>query len=136
MRRDRNIEWSSNRCAVRTGTLRPSEDSSNPQEFLESVRLFVLGSRKIPFCARYVRRYFSFSPFSSEPMVGALFALSPNVIRVRVMGSAPFALLQSVIRAPVCGRAYPGTPTIFHYWPLQNSTEIKDEGSKYFTRMV
>jgi hypothetical protein len=30
------------------------------------------------------------------------------------MGSAPFALFQPVIRAPVFGRAYSAAPTLFH----------------------
>src|SRR6266480_1104949 len=47
MRRDRDIEWSSNRSAVRTRTLRASEDSSNPQEVPEFVQLFVRHSRRL-----------------------------------------------------------------------------------------
>src|SRR6266487_444114 len=48
MRRDRDIEWSSNRSAVRTRILRVAEDSSNPQQIFESVRLFVWRSRPPP----------------------------------------------------------------------------------------
>ncbi len=48
MRRDRDIEWSSNRSAVRTRTLRVAEDSSKPQEICESVRLFVRHSEGNP----------------------------------------------------------------------------------------
>src|SRR6266487_773526 len=53
MRRDRDIEWSSNRSAVRTRTLRVAEDSSNSQEICESVRLFVWRSRPPPDSDRF-----------------------------------------------------------------------------------
>ena len=54
MRRDRDIEWSNNRSAIRIGTLRVSEDSSKPQEIPESVRLFVRRSRFLPLTYVFV----------------------------------------------------------------------------------
>ncbi len=107
-----------------------SQGLTYPQEIPESVRLFGRLSRKAPLRERCVRRSFSFSPFSSQPMASKLFALFPNVIRVPVMGSAPFALLPSVIRAPVRGRAYPGTPTLFHAGIYKVLRELEREVPK------
>ena len=47
-------------------------------------------------------------------MGSALFAFFSSVIRVPVMRSTPFTLLARVICAPVLGRAYSATPTLFH----------------------
>src|SRR6266566_5124852 len=103
-----------NNCfAVKTRTLRMSQGLTYPQEIPESVRLFGRLSRKAPLRERCVRRSFSFSPFSSQPM-----------------GSALFALLPSVIRAPVRGRAYPGTPTLFHAGIYKVLRELEREVPK------
>jgi hypothetical protein len=53
---------------------------------------------------------------------------------VPVMRSAPFALLSSVIRTPVFGRAYSGTPTLFHAGLYEILRKLEGEGPKYFAR--
>src|SRR6266508_4089817 len=64
MRRDRGIEWSSSRFAVKTRTLCVSQDSTYPQETLELVRLFVGRSRKGPLMrARFAQPFFVFAIF-------------------------------------------------------------------------
>jgi hypothetical protein len=52
-----------------------------------------------------------------------------------VVGCTPFALLPRVVRAPVLGRAYSATPTLFHAGLYKILREIEGEGPKYFARM-
>jgi len=64
MRRDRGIEWSSSRFAVKTRTLCVSQDSTYPQEIPESVRLLGRRSRMGPLKrARFEQLFFVFAVF-------------------------------------------------------------------------
>jgi hypothetical protein len=44
-----------------------------------------------------------------------------------VVGCAPFALLPRVVRAPVLGRAYSATPTLFHAGLYKILRELESE---------
>jgi hypothetical protein len=50
------------------------------------------------------------------------------------MSSAPFALFLRVVRAPVFGRAYSATPTLFHADLYGILRKLEGEGPKYFAR--
>ena len=50
------------------------------------------------------------------------------------MGSAPFALFQPVIHAPVFGRAYSAAPTLFHADLYGILRKLEGESPKYFAR--
>src|SRR5205809_3370577 len=105
MRRDRDIEWSSNRSAVRTRTLPVAEDSSNSQEICESVRLFVRRSCPPPDSDRFfvwlrlVPLYLRQN--SSSSTVGA----RSNTCAVQncFVDSVPFALTSSHPQSPTSG---------------------------------
>jgi hypothetical protein len=51
-----------------------------------------------------------------------------------VVGCTPFALLPRVVRAPVLGRTYSATPTLFHAGLYKILRELEGEGSKFFLR--
>src|SRR6266487_130862 len=105
MRRDRDIEWSSNRSAVRTRTLRVSEDSSNPKEICESVRLFVRRSYPPPDSDRFFV-WLNLVPLylrqnSSSSTVGA--RSNTDAVQNCFVGSVPFALPSSHPQSPTPG---------------------------------
>ena len=62
----------------------------------------------------------------------ALFAFFSSVIRVPVMGSAPFTLLPRVICAPVLRRAYSAAPTLFHAGLYKILRKLGGEVPKFF----
>jgi hypothetical protein len=49
------------------------------------------------------------------------------------MGSAPFALLPRVICAPILGRAYSATPTLFHVGLYDILRKLEGEVPKFFS---
>src|SRR6266513_1284212 len=105
MRRDRDIEWSSNRSAVRTRTLRVAEDSSKPQEICESVRLFVRRSCPPPDSDRFFV-WLNLVPLylrqnSSSSTVGP--RSNSYGAQDCFVGSVPFALPSSHPQSPTPG---------------------------------
>src|SRR6266568_3957531 len=128
MRRDRDIECSSNRSAVRTSTLPVAKDLSNPQQIFESVRLFVWRSRPSPDSDR-----FFFVQFGPPIPSSKLFVEHGRSAVELLRGAGLLCGLRSVrppVFAPAIAAAGPFRGEIQDRWPIYQAQKSEIPGQQ------